>query len=153
MEFLIGTCCPHDDVIKWEHFPRYWPFVRGSHRSPVKSPHKGQWRGTLMFPLISALNKPLSKHSWGWWFETQSPSSWRHYNVTSGDWPTSILQIKFPKWMLFWLHFTSVCTKSSILLYLYFHRTKNNPNIFSCLHHWFSNAVWNCTPGTVWHLS
>ena len=23
----------HDDVIKWEHFPRYWPFVRGIHRS------------------------------------------------------------------------------------------------------------------------
>ena len=23
----------HDDVIKWKHFPRYWPFVRGIHRS------------------------------------------------------------------------------------------------------------------------
>ena len=23
----------HDDVIKWKHFPRYWPFVRGFHRS------------------------------------------------------------------------------------------------------------------------
>ena len=32
----------HDDVIKWKHFPRYWPFVRGIHRSPVNSPHKGQ---------------------------------------------------------------------------------------------------------------
>ena len=42
----------HDDVIKWKHFPRNWPFVRGIHRSPVNSPHKGQWRGTLMFPLI-----------------------------------------------------------------------------------------------------
>ena len=21
-----------DDVIKWKHFPRYWPFVRGVHR-------------------------------------------------------------------------------------------------------------------------
>ena len=21
-----------DDVIKWKHFPRYWPFVRGIHR-------------------------------------------------------------------------------------------------------------------------
>ena len=42
----------HDDVIKWKHFPRYWPFVRGIHRSPVKSPHKGQWRGALMFSLI-----------------------------------------------------------------------------------------------------
>ena len=42
----------HDDVIKWKHFLRYWAFVRGIHRSPVNSPHKGQWRGTLMFSLI-----------------------------------------------------------------------------------------------------
>ena len=42
----------HDDVIKWKHFPRYWPFVRGIHRSTVTSPHKGQWRGALIFSLI-----------------------------------------------------------------------------------------------------
>ena len=44
----------HDDVIKWNHFPRYWPFVRGNRWSPVNSPHKGQWRGALMFSLICA---------------------------------------------------------------------------------------------------
>ena len=44
----------HDDVIKWKHFPRYWPFVRGIHRPPVNSPHKDQWRGALMFTLICA---------------------------------------------------------------------------------------------------
>ena len=43
-----------DDVIKWKHFPRYWPFVRGIHRSPVNSPHKVQWRGALKFSLICA---------------------------------------------------------------------------------------------------
>ena len=42
----------HDDDMKWKHFPRYWPFVRGIHRSPVNSSHKGQWRGALMFSLI-----------------------------------------------------------------------------------------------------
>ena len=42
----------HDDVIKLKHFPRYWPYVLGIHRSPVNSPHKGQWRGALMFSLI-----------------------------------------------------------------------------------------------------
>ena len=42
----------HDDGVKWKHFPRYWPFVRGIHRSPVNSPHKGQWRGALRFSLI-----------------------------------------------------------------------------------------------------
>ena len=29
-------------------------FVRGIHRPPVNSPHKGQWRGALMFSLICA---------------------------------------------------------------------------------------------------
>ena len=42
----------HDDLFKWKHFPRYWSFVRGIHRSPVNFPHKGQWCGALMFSLI-----------------------------------------------------------------------------------------------------
>ena len=42
----------HDDVTKWKHFPRNWPFVRGIHRFPANSSHKGQWRGALMFSLI-----------------------------------------------------------------------------------------------------
>ena len=45
-------CSSHDDVIKWKPFPRYWPFVRGIHQSPVNSPHKGQWRWALKFSLI-----------------------------------------------------------------------------------------------------
>ena len=44
----------HDDVIKWKNFPRYWSFVRGIHRSPVNSPHKGQWHGALVFSLLCA---------------------------------------------------------------------------------------------------
>ena len=44
----------HDDVIKWKHFPCYWPFVRRIHRSPVNSLYKGQWRGALMFSLVWA---------------------------------------------------------------------------------------------------
>ena len=49
---VFSEVCEHDDVIKWKHFPRNWPFVRWIHRSPVNSPHKGQWRGALMFSLI-----------------------------------------------------------------------------------------------------
>ena len=53
----------HDDVIKWKHFPRYWPFVRGFHRSPVNSPRKGQWHGALMFSLICArINGYVNNH-------------------------------------------------------------------------------------------
>ena len=50
MHILCPFC--HDDVIKWKHFPRNLPFVRGIHRSPLNSHHKGQWRGALVFSLI-----------------------------------------------------------------------------------------------------
>ena len=70
----------HDDVIKWKHFPRYWPFVRGIHRWPVNSQHKGQWRGAMIFDL--RLNERLSKQSWSRWFETQSRPLRRHSNVS-----------------------------------------------------------------------
>ena len=44
----------HDDLIKWKHFPHYWPFGWGIHWSLVNSPHTGQWRWTLMFSVIWA---------------------------------------------------------------------------------------------------
>ena len=47
----IGPHYDHDDVIKWKHFPRYWPFVRVIHRSPLNSRHKSQSRRALMFSL------------------------------------------------------------------------------------------------------
>ena len=53
-DVILGRFTTHDDVIKWKHFPRNWPFAREIHRSPVNFPHKGQWRGTLMFSLIYA---------------------------------------------------------------------------------------------------
>ena len=49
-------------------------------RSPVNSSHKNQWRGALLF-LICALNKRLSKQSWGWWFEMPMRSLWPHCNA------------------------------------------------------------------------
>ena len=52
--WLIAIKHDHDDVIKWKHIPRYWPFVRGIHRSPVNSSHKVQWRRALVFSLIYA---------------------------------------------------------------------------------------------------
>ena len=41
-----------DSMMTSSNFPRNWPFVWGIHWSPVNSPHKGQWRGALMFYLI-----------------------------------------------------------------------------------------------------
>ena len=47
----VNTSWLHDDV---KNFPRYWSFVLGIRESPVNFPHKGQWRGALMFSLIYA---------------------------------------------------------------------------------------------------
>ena len=44
----------HDDVIKWKHYPRYWPFVRGIHRWPVDCPHKASDAELWCFFFISA---------------------------------------------------------------------------------------------------
>ena len=55
-------------------------FVMGIHRSPVNSPHKGQWRRALMLSLICALNRRLYKQSWDWLFETPSCTLWRQCN-------------------------------------------------------------------------
>ena len=67
------------DVIKWKHFPRYWPFVMGIHRSqrPV----------TQSFDVFCDLRliKRLSKQSRRRWFERPSRSLWRQYNVTSAS--------------------------------------------------------------------
>ena len=72
----------HDDVIKWKHFPRHWPFVRGIHRSgefPTQRPVTRSF--DVFFDL--RLNKRLSKQPWGWWFETPSFPLWRQCN---GQW-------------------------------------------------------------------
>ena len=68
-----------DDVIKWKHFPRYWPFVRGIHRSPAQRPVTQSF--DVFFDL--RLNKRLSKQAWGWWSETPSRPLCRHCNVFS----------------------------------------------------------------------
>ena len=66
--------CPHDDVTKWKHFSRDWPFVRGiSAQRPVTRSFG------VFFDL--RLNKRLSKQSWCWWFETLSRPLWRHCNA------------------------------------------------------------------------
>ena len=50
--------------------------------SPVTGEFPAQRPVTRSFDvsLICALNKRLSKQSWGWWFETPSCSLWHHRN-------------------------------------------------------------------------
>ena len=62
----------------WRHqmetfFQRYRPFVRGIHRSSVNYPHRGQWRGALMFSLICV---------WiNGWVNNRKAGDLRHYCV------------------------------------------------------------------------
>ena len=61
----------HDDVMKWKHFPRYWPFVGGIHRSPVDLRLNNGWvndrdsgnlrrhRAIFDVPVMKSLSKPL----------------------------------------------------------------------------------------------
>ena len=73
---------PHDDLIKWKYFPRYWSFVRGILISPVNSPHKGQWRGALMFSLICAWINGLVNN--------REAGDWRR---RSDDYDVSVMQL------------------------------------------------------------
>ena len=88
---LIRLCCPHS-VLNSDIFVLRVMRIKNSshsstlqcifniHRSLVNSSHKGKWNGAMMFFYL-CLNKRLSTHSWGWWFETPSHSLWPHYNV------------------------------------------------------------------------
>ena len=93
--FKHGDWFIHDGVIKWKHFPRYRPFVRGIHRSgefPTQRPVTRSF--DVFFDL--RLNERLSKQSWGWWFETLSCPLWRHRNVMKQHWTQhSKLQINW----------------------------------------------------------
>ena len=72
----------HDDVIKREHFPRYWPLRRRIHRSPVDSHQKCWWVFFHDF-FDLRLHKRLNKQSRRRSFETPSRSLWRHCYVAS----------------------------------------------------------------------
>ena len=54
----------HDDVIKWKHFPRNWPFVRGP--GPGEFPTQRPVTRSFDVFFDQRLNKRLSKQPWGW---------------------------------------------------------------------------------------
>ena len=106
MSISRWLCTRHDYVIKWIHFPRYWLFVRGIHRSPVNSPHKGQWHGALMFSLICVWIND--------WVNTGEAGDLRryraHYAVTVMGvltcfvvfWHQSVVVSLLLSWITFW---------------------------------------------------
>ena len=87
----------HDDVIKWEPFLHYRPFVWGIHREPVNSPHKGQWHGALTFSLICIwINR---------WVNNREAGDLRrhhaHYDVTvMYNWRWVVREFHCDEWMI-----------------------------------------------------
>ena len=69
----------HDDVIKWKHFPHYWPlcgeFTGHQWIARTKASDTELW----CF-LDQRLNKRFSTQSWGWWFDMPSRPLWCHCN-------------------------------------------------------------------------
>ena len=101
----------YDDVIKWTHFSRHWPFAWGIHR-PGK-----YWNYEIEFQIFTRpnvefpsqrpvtqsfgvffdlpLNRWLSKKSRRRWFETPLRSLWHHCNGTQRQrvcLPVSVIQ-------------------------------------------------------------
>ena len=78
-------------------FSHYRPFVRGIHRWPVNFPHRGQWRGTLLFSLICAWTND--------WVNTRDAGDLRrhrsHYDVTVNNltalWVLIYFSVSLPK--------------------------------------------------------
>ena len=90
----------HDDVIKWKHFPRYWPFVRGIHRSPWRGDlrrHRAHYDVTVMSYNISLVIWMVAL-SYGC-IKSVTPVSYRTdsgrmlKNESNQTWFTSLLEI------------------------------------------------------------
>ena len=95
--------CPHDDIIKWKHFPCYWPFMRGIQ---VTGGFLSQMPVIQSFDVFFDLR--LNKQSRLRWFETPSRSLYHcnemGWNITQfmflpyavckcSIFPTKIMQI------------------------------------------------------------
>ena len=68
---------PHKGPVTWKMFPFEDVFVRGIHRPQVNSRHKGQWRGALIFFICAWTNG---------WVNNRGAGNLRyhcaHYDVT-----------------------------------------------------------------------
>ena len=75
------TAFRHDDVIKWNIF-RVTGHLCGD--SPVSGEFPEQRPVARSFDVFFdlRLNERFSKHSWGWWLETETSPLWRHSNGT-----------------------------------------------------------------------
>ena len=121
---------PHDGVIKWKHYPRYWSFVRRIHRSPVNSPNRPVTRSFDVFVDLRP-NKRLSKQWWGWWFETPSRQSWHHCDWHRVPWwrefkiPLDVVRIFSPYYNCYSMALIQQIIPSFLYNYRYPFQIKN----------------------------
>ena len=116
-----------------EHFPRYWTFVRGIHRSPVHSQRKGQWRGAFMFSLICIwINGWVNKR------EASDLRRYRaHYDVTVMQGgitrPHHINITDMPKHtQLYCMAYQLYCLQSHFQVLIFVRTTPSNSVLFCC---------------------
>ena len=116
--FVVTVQCrnaatSYDDVIKWKHFPRYWPFGREIHRSAMNSAHKGQWRGALIFSSICAWIN-------GWVNNREAVDLRRHrvhYDVTVVlcSWETGSCALNMKNWFIWSLLHESIWSMAALI--------------------------------------
>ena len=80
----------HDDITRWKHFPRYWPFDRSTVNSPHRASDAELWCFLWSVPEQTVKPSP------------ETPSSrtiWRHCDKTPAD--------KCPTWRHRWFTHTA----------------------------------------------
>ena len=100
-----GWVCLHYDVHSWQSSNSWWHhrmetfsalLALCARNSPVTGEFHAQRPVTRRFDVFfdPQQNERLSKHLWGWWFETPSHPLWRHCNVsvTMDDMPVQTSQ-------------------------------------------------------------
>ena len=75
---LLSAKLVHDDVIKWKPFIRVTGHLCGEFTGPGEFPSQRPVTRSFDVFFDLCLNKQLSKHTWGGWFETPSCPLWRH---------------------------------------------------------------------------
>ena len=125
----VWTLLWHDDIIKWKHFPCYWPFVCGIHQSCITGEFPSQRPVTQSFDIFFdlRLNRQRSKQPRGWWFETPPNSLWRHgfrkgwfypyplglLHKHWGNHKIALVPVKQP-WRI-WLNVSYIATRSNTI--------------------------------------
>ena len=121
-----------------EIFSALLALCEGNPRSSVDSPHKGQWRGALMFSLICAWTN-------GWANKREAGDLRRHcshYDVTVMDWALirSLVQTLVCHWFRHW--FGKLWPEVIALAWHWFGIGWDTDLAFSCFGHWHWFAHW-----------